>query len=95
MTEVPEWKVELSSILFDFEAELIDQETYERCIGELIDKRIFEEFTKATHQWQWKDWADAPRLPDQVQERIANAQYVTDWLRARAESFRPTPQDAT
>lgn len=38
----------------------------------------------AAYAWQTGQWADAPRCRDQVQERIANAQHVTEWLRARA-----------
>lgn len=39
---------------------------------------------KAADDWQWKDWASAPRRSDPVQERLANAQYVTNWLRTKA-----------
>jgi len=40
---------------------------------------------EAADAWQTGQWADAPRRPDRVQERMANAQYVSDWLRRRAE----------
>ena len=40
--------------------------------------------TEAADAWRRGKWADAPRCADRVQERIANGQYVTDWLRARA-----------
>ena len=35
-------------------------------------------------KWSQGQWADAPRRADRVQERIANAQHVGDWLRAHA-----------
>lgn len=37
--------------------------------------------------WQMGGWADAPRRADPAAERIANAQYVTDWLRRRADEI--------
>jgi hypothetical protein len=41
-------------------------------------------FLRAADDWQTGEWANAPRSADRIQERIANGQYVTDWLRARA-----------
>jgi hypothetical protein len=38
--------------------------------------------------WQTGDWGDAPRRANRVQERLANAQHVTNWLRARARAAR-------
>jgi len=44
--------------------------------------------------WQWGEWANAPRRADRVEERLANAQHVTDWLRARAALAQATtPRD--
>lgn len=40
--------------------------------------------TAARDKWQWGAWANAPRRGDRIEERLANAQYVTDWLRDRA-----------
>jgi hypothetical protein len=34
--------------------------------------------------WQRGAWADVPRSADRVRERLAVAQHVTNWLRARA-----------
>lgn len=48
-------------------------------------KARFEALMDAKNAWQMGQWANAPRSRDQVQERIANAQFVTDWLKARAE----------
>lgn len=39
----------------------------------------------AADDWQRGEWADAPRYADRVKERLANAQHVTNWLRARSE----------
>ena len=36
--------------------------------------------------WQWGGWADPPRRADRVEERLANAQYVTNWLRMRVDA---------
>lgn len=47
-----------------------------------------EALSEAADAWQWGQWADAPRCADRVQERIANGQFVTDWLRARASSVQ-------
>jgi hypothetical protein len=46
-------------------------------------------------KWQWGAWADAPRCADQVKERIANAQFVTDWLRARAKEAESAAVDGS
>jgi len=48
---------------------------------------------EAADKWQWGEWANAPRCADRVQERIANAQYVTDWLRERNAAL--SSSDAT
>jgi hypothetical protein len=40
----------------------------------------------AWRKWQAGAWADAPRYPDRVQERIANAQFVLEWLGARRDA---------
>lgn len=39
----------------------------------------------AADAWQHGQWADAPRRADRIEERIANGQHVTDWLRARTK----------
>lgn len=43
----------------------------------------------AADDWQTGEWADAPRHADRITERLANAQYVTDWLRTRARTYIP------
>lgn len=48
-----------------------------------------EALREAAQVWQWGQWANAPRRKDRVEERIANAQHVTDWLRARAAALAP------
>lgn len=45
---------------------------------------VREALLAARDAWQWGEWANAPRCADRVQERLANAQHVTDWLTARA-----------
>lgn len=37
--------------------------------------------------WQQGEWINAPRRADRVLERLATAQYVTDWLRSRAARY--------
>lgn len=49
-----------------------------------IERAKAEALLDAADAWQQGEWADAPRRNDRVQERIANGQYVTDWLRDRA-----------
>ncbi|MGI8682056.1 MAG: hypothetical protein ACR2JO_07995 [Mycobacteriales bacterium] len=44
-----------------------------------------EALREAGDEWTQGRWADAPRRVDRVQERIATAQHVGDWLRDRAE----------
>lgn len=46
--------------------------------------------TKVADKWQRGAWADAPRCADRVQERIANGQWVHEWLRARAKEVGPS-----
>lgn len=38
----------------------------------------------------WRAAANAPRRPDAVQERLANARHVSDWLRERADREEAT-----
>ena len=45
--------------------------------------------------WQTGDWANAPRRTDRVQERLAAAQHVTDWLRGRARATRALCEHGT
>ncbi|GAB3166683.1 hypothetical protein GCM10027059_26020 [Myceligenerans halotolerans] len=52
-------------------------------VAPLIAARALE---VAADDWQRGEWADAPRRFDPAQERIATAQHVTEWLRARAAS---------
>ena len=47
-----------------------------------------EALSRVADKWQWGDWANAPRGGDIAHERIAAAQYVTAWLRERAEEVR-------
>jgi phage terminase Nu1 subunit (DNA packaging protein) len=40
---------------------------------------------QAADDWQTGEWANVPRHADRVADRLGAAQYVSDWLRARAE----------
>lgn len=58
-------------------------------VDAIVAERAAEAIQAAADKWQWSAWADAPRIKgDVVAERIATAQYVTDWLRARAAALR-------
>jgi len=49
------------------------------------DRRVkAKSLREVADDWQMGEWADAPRRADPAAERIANAQYVADWLRRRA-----------
>jgi hypothetical protein len=48
-------------------------------------KGRFDALMEAREKWRTGDWANAPRRDNPMQERIANGQYVTDWLTKRAE----------
>lgn len=50
-----------------------------------------EALQETAEAWQTGQWADAPRRADRVQERLANAQHVTDWLRDRADRIGGDP----
>ena len=43
----------------------------------------------AAGDWLHGEWAHAPRRRDRVEERIANAQHVGDWLLTRADRLTP------
>lgn len=45
---------------------------------------------EAADAWQQGEWANAPRRAERISERIANGQYVADWLRARANQKSTT-----
>lgn len=57
-------------------------------LAPFVRDEIADALEQITRRWQLKDWADAPRDSDPVRERLANAQYVTGWLRTRAEDVR-------
>jgi hypothetical protein len=46
-----------------------------------------EEALAVTAAWQWKAWADMPRGSGRPSDLIGAAQYVTEWLRARADAL--------
>jgi hypothetical protein len=54
-----------------------------------IAKAKAEALREAAEAWQRGEWASAPRCADRAQERIANGQHVTNWLRARANQINP------
>lgn len=49
----------------------------------------------AADDWRSGLWAAAPRRADRVQERIANGQFVGDWLRQRAARLSATTEEPT
>lgn len=49
-----------------------------------LDRYVSLRIQAIADQWQWGDWANAPRRADPVEERLANAQFVTNWLRTKA-----------
>lgn len=49
-------------------------------------KARFDALMEAKNAWQTGEWARAPRRRNPIEERLANAQFVTDWLKARAEA---------
>ncbi|GAB3166945.1 hypothetical protein GCM10027059_26700 [Myceligenerans halotolerans] len=53
------------------------------------DREVAARALEATARaWQRGEWANAPRYADPARERIATAQHVTEWLRARAKEGR-------
>lgn len=50
---------------------------------------------EAADVWQRGAWADAPRRADRVQERIANGEHVSEWLRERAARLASTTEETT
>jgi hypothetical protein len=49
-----------------------------------IERKALQDAAEA---WVHSAWSDVPRIKDQVQERLSTANYVGDWLRARAEQI--------
>lgn len=45
-----------------------------------------EALREAADKWQLGEWANAPRRTARIEERMANAQFVSDWLREQASS---------
>ena len=41
----------------------------------------------AADAWSQGQWANVPRISDQVRERLNTANYVGDWLRERANQI--------
>lgn len=52
---------------------------------------VADALKKLADDWQWKVWASAPRRADRIEERLTNAQYVTDWLRGHANLAAQEP----
>lgn len=50
-----------------------------------------EALEQAAKDWRWSAWSDVPRIADRVAERIGTANYVGDWIAARAAQHR-TPR---
>lgn len=65
-----------------------DAARYAEALLPVVRDEIADALEQITRRWQLKDWAAAPRDADPVWERLANAQYVTKWLRTRAEEVR-------
>ncbi len=53
-------------------------------VTELTARAAADAVTAVADAWQWGGWANTPRRADRVADRIGAAQYVTEWLRARA-----------
>ena len=49
----------------------------------------------AANAWTRGHWANAPRRADRAHERLAAAQFVGDWLRARAAALAGSEQEGT
>ena len=54
-------------------------------LARIEKKGRFEALMEAQEKWRGGDWANAPRRKNPIEERIANGQFVTDWLKERAE----------
>jgi len=54
-------------------------------LARIEKKGRFEALMEAQEKWRSGDWARAPRRKNPTEERIANGQFVTDWLKERAE----------
>lgn len=61
---------------------------FDRWLAEHDREVAAQALEEAAGAWQRGDWAYAPRYADPVKERIANGQYVGEWLRARAKEGR-------
>lgn len=55
--------------------------------GAALRARGAKALRDAADSWQTGDWASAPHRADRIEERLANAQYVCDWLRNRADAL--------
>jgi hypothetical protein len=57
-------------------------------------KRLRDGIEALADEWQFGEWANAPRRSDRIAERLAMAQYVTDWLRGRVGALLNGEEDA-
>jgi len=60
------------------------------------DREVAERtLNDAADAWTQGGWANTPRRPDRVADRMAASQYAGDWLRARAADARSGSGDPT
>lgn len=95
------WDAEPTTGLFkryddldDHTRELLDNAERHALAAVLPEIRA-QALNDAANDWQRGEWANAPRRANQVQERIANGQYVGDWLRDRAARLTTTEEPTT
>jgi hypothetical protein len=59
-------------------------------VARIAAQAAADALNQAADAWQRGAWADTPRRADRIADRIGAAQFVTDWLRARAAALTPT-----
>lgn len=59
-------------------------------VDRIANQRAAQALTQTANVWQYSVWADMPRSAGRVADRIEAAQFVTDWLRARADALDPS-----
>ena len=61
------------------------EQAFDRWLAQVRREAKIEALREAADEWTQGKWADVPRMADRLHERVETANYVGNFLRARAD----------